>query len=200
MANETILLVSEQRMKEWTSLDNNIRIDVLTPSILNAQSVYIQSTCGSPFYNRLMEGVKNNDLTVDEETFLRDLVGPALMQYALYLILPNLKYKFVEKGIVSGSSEETSDTTLEELQYLRETALDLAQFYDQRIKEFLCDYPNLFPIYRNWNNIGMKPDKETAYFSGLQTNIPINPYDQPFNYNTQQCQTGNCGSNCNCGN
>ena len=104
MAQETILLVSEQRMKEWTSLDNNIRIDVLTPSILNAQSVYIQDTLGSPFYNRLLNGVRDNDLTTDEETFLRDLVGPALMQYALYLIMPNLKYKFVEKGIVSGSS------------------------------------------------------------------------------------------------
>ncbi len=196
MAQETILLVSEQRMKEWTSLDNNIRIDVLTPSILNAQSVYIQDTLGSPFYNRLLNGVRDNDLTTDEETFLRDLVGPALMQYALYLIMPNLKYKFVEKGIVSGSSEETQATTLEELQYLRQTAIELAQFYDQRIKEYLQDYPNMFPVYRTWNNIGMQPNKEPAYFSGLQTDIPTNPYDIPFRQNGA-C-SGDCGYYCSC--
>ena len=171
MAAETVLLVSEQRMKDWTSLDSNIRIDVLTPSILNAQEIYIQDTLGTPFFNRLKEGVRLNDLTVDESDFLRDYVGPTLMQYALYLIMPNLKYKFVEKGIVSGASEETTGTTLEELKYLRETALDTAQFYDERMKENLKDFPNRFPIYKTWNTIGMAPNKQNTYFSGLQTNI-----------------------------
>ncbi len=172
MANETVLLVSEQRMKQWTSLDSNIRIDVLTPSILNSQQIYTQDTLGTPFFERLKEGVLNNDLTADEEAFLRDYVGPALMQYALYMILPNLKYKYVEKGIVSGSSEETTQTTLSELKYLRESALETAQFYDERMKEFLKDYPNMFPIYRDWNTKGMKPNKETTYYNGLQTDIP----------------------------
>ena len=171
MAAETVLLVSEQRMKDWTSLDSNIRIDVLTPSILNAQEIYIQDTLGTPFFNRLKEGVRLNDLTVDESDFLRDYVGPTLMQYALYLIMPNLKYKFVEKGIVSGASEETTGTTLEELKYLRETALDTAQFYDERMKENLKDFPARFPIYQTWNTLGMAPNKQNTYFSGLQTNI-----------------------------
>ena len=172
MANETVLLVSEQRMKNWTSLDNNIRIDVLTPSILQAQDIFIQDTLGTPFFNRFREGVVANDLTTDESNLLKEYIGPALMQYALYLIMPNLKYKFVEKGILNGSSEETQATTLDELQYLRETALDTAMFYDQRLKDYLQDYPNMFPIYRTWNQKGMSPNRRTAYFSGLQTDIP----------------------------
>jgi hypothetical protein len=172
MANETVLLVSEQRMKQWTSLDSNIRIDVLTPSILNAQQIYVQDTLGTPFFERLKAGVLANDLTTDEAAFLKDYVGPMLMQYSLYMILPHLKYKYVEKGIVSGSSEETTQTSLDELKYLRETALETAQFYDERMKEFLSDYPNMFPIYKTWNTKGMSPNRETAYFSGLQTNIP----------------------------
>ena len=86
MANETVLLVSEQRMKQWTSLDNNIRIDVLTPSILNAQNLYIQDTLGTKFFDRLKAGVLANDLTVTESDFLRDYVGPTLMQYALLYV------------------------------------------------------------------------------------------------------------------
>ena len=172
MANETVLLVSEQRMKNWTALDNNVRIDVLTPAILNAQQIYTQDTLGTPFFNRLQEGVLNNDLTTDEAAFLKDYVGPALMQYALYLLMPNLKYKMSEKGIVNGTSEETQSTTLQELKYLRESTLDTAQFYDERMKEFLKDYPNLFPIYRDWNTIGMNPNKRNTYYSGLQTDIP----------------------------
>ena len=169
-----MLLVSEQRMIQWTSLDPNIRIDVLTPSILNAQSIYTQDALGSRFYKRLLEGVRNNDLTADESMFLRDYVGPALMQYALYLLLPNLKYKFVEKGILNGTSEETQPTTLQELQYLREATLDTAQFYDQRLKEFLIQNPSMFQPYLTYDADGMPRNPQTPYFSGLQTQSGYN--------------------------
>ena len=185
---ETVLLVSEQRMKQWTNLDNNIRIDVLTPSILNSQEIFIQDSLGTKFFNRLKEGVRLNDLTVDEEAFLKDYVGPTLMQYALYQLLPNLKYKFVEKGILNGTSEETGQTSLEELQYLRESTLETAQFYDERMRDFLRQHPNMFTQWLTWSGNGMPRNGQTAYFSGLQTDIPRNNglwiYDD-------------CGTDCN---
>jgi|TARA_R110000764_G_scaffold40912_3_gene91579 hypothetical protein len=174
MANETVLLVSEQRMKQWTSLDNNIRIDVLTPSILNAQETYTQDSLGTKFFDRLKAGVKANDLTTDEEAFLRDYVGPALMQYALYMLLPHLKYKFVEKGILNGTSEETQPTSLDELQYLRETTLDTAMFYDKRLREYLIQNPAQFQEWLTWENNGMPRNSDTPYFSGLQTEKSFN--------------------------
>lgn len=175
---ETVLLVSEQRMKQWSSLDNNIRIDVLTPSILQAQDIYIQDTLGTPFYRRLKEGVVANDLSSNEAGFLKDYVGPCLIQYALYLLLPNLKYKMVEKGILNGTSEETQPTTLEEMKYLRENALDTAEFYNKRMLEYLQDNPGMFPLYTNPTpQDGMTPNKRNPYFSGLQTNIPLRRND-----------------------
>ena len=169
---DTVLLVSEQRMKQWTALDNNIRIDVLTPSILNAQNVYTQQSLGTRFYNRLKQGVMNNDLTVNENAFLKDYVGPALMQYALYLVLPSLKYKMVEKGIVSGTSEETAATSLDDMKYLRQNAMELAQFYDERLREYLKDNPGMFPEYTNPGTDGMQPDRGEAYQNQLVTKIP----------------------------
>lgn len=164
-------------MKQWTSLDNNIRIDLLTPSIIQAQDIYIQDTLGTKFYKRLKAGVIANDLTTDESTFLKDYVGPCLIQYALYLLLPNLKYKMVEAGIVNGTSEETQATTLEEMQYLRESALDTGQFYNQRMLEYLIDNPGMFADYTNPGTDGMYPNKDTPYFSGLQTEIPLRRND-----------------------
>ena len=51
----TVLLVSEQRLKQWTSLDNNTRDEEITPSILDAQNVYIQQTLGTPLFNYLKD-------------------------------------------------------------------------------------------------------------------------------------------------
>ena len=181
---DNVLLVSEQRMKTWTALDNNIRIDMLTPSIMDAQNIFIQSALGSLFFNRLKAGVVANDLTANEEAFLKDYVAPTLMQYALYLVLPHLKYKMVEKGLLSGSSEETTQTTLDELKYMRQSALDTAEFYDTRMKEYLKDNPGMFPEYETPGTKGMYPNKKTSYFGGLVTNISPKA---KYNYYEEKC-------------
>ena len=191
----TVLLVSEQRMKQWTNLDNNIRIDVLTPSILQAQDLYIQDTLGTPFYNRLKAGVvPPASLTADESAFLKDYVGPCLMQYALYMLMPSLKYKMVEKGILNGTSEETQPTTLDEMKFLQQNTLNTAEFYNKRMLEFLKDNPAMFPLYLNPTpNDGMSPNRTTPYFSGIQTNIPSRRNDL---YIYADCD---CNGNPDCG-
>lgn len=190
----TVLLVSEQRLKQWTSLDNNTRDEEITPSILDAQNVYIQQTLGTPLFNHIKDGVLNTTLNAAEIELLNDYIAPALMQYALYLILPNIKYKIVEKGILNGTSEETSPTSLDELKYLRQSTLDLAQFYDARLREFLCNAdPATYPLYVNPTaKDGMRPDKRSPYNSGLVTNF--RRYDK-YPYNTTNCQ--NCQDYCN---
>ena len=190
----TVLLVSEQRMKQWTNLDNNIRIDILTPSILQAQDLYIQDTLGTPFYKRLKEGVVANDLTLNESAFLKDYVGPCLMQYALYMLMPSLKYKMVEKGILNGTSEETQPTTLDEMKWLQQNTLNTAEFYNKRMLEYLQDNPGMFTLYTNPTaNDGMNPNKRNPYFSGLQTNIPLRRNDL---YIYADCD---CNGNPDCG-
>lgn len=192
--SETVLLVSEQRLKQWTSLDNNTRDEEIAPSILDATNVYIQQTLGTPLLNHLKQGIIDETLNADEVVLLNDYIAPALMQYALYLILPNIKYKIVEKGILNGISEETGATTLDELKYLRQSTLDLAQFYDARLREFLCDAdPGTYPLYDNPTaKDGMLPDRKSPYNSGLVTNF--RRYDQ-YPYNTN-CE--NCSEDCNC--
>ena len=190
----TVLLVSEQRMKQWTNLDNNIRIDILTPSILQAQDLYIQDTLGTPFYKRLKAGVVANDLNLNETTFLKDYIGPCLMQYALYMLMPSLKYKMVEKGILNGVSEETQPTTLDEMKWLQQNTLNTAEFYNKRMLEFLQDNPGMFALYNNPTpNDGMNPNRTTPFFAGLQTNIPLNRNDL---YIYADCD---CDGNPDCG-
>ena len=107
----TALLISEQRLKQWTNLDDNVRVADITPFIINAQSIYVQDRLGTKFFNRIKEGIIADNLNADEQTLLNDYIGPMLSHYALYLMLPGLKYKFVDKGILSGTSEETAPTS-----------------------------------------------------------------------------------------
>jgi len=178
---QTALLVSEQRLKQWTQLDENVRINEITPFVIQAQDIYIQATLGTKFFNRIKNGIIADDLTADEKTLLNEYIGPTLMQYALYLMLPSIKYKIVNQGILNGTSEESAPTTLDELQYLRQSTLDTAEFYNKRLIKYFMDNPNLFPDYQSPGTDGMMPNKRNPYFSGLVTgDSNLNYYENKY--------------------
>jgi hypothetical protein len=174
------LFVSEQRFKQYTSVDSNVRDEDIAVYILQAQQMYAQDTLGTRFYNRITEGIVNNNLTSDEQTLLNDYIAPMTIQYGYYLMLPTLKYKIVDKGVVSGTSEETSSTSLDELKYLRQIALDSAQFYTKRLREYLLDNPSMFEEWQNPGTDGMYPNKTNPYFSGLV--VPGGPRNKPSSH------------------
>jgi len=162
------LLISEQRVKQLTNLDDNVRVDEITPFIIQSMDLFLQDRIGTKFFERLKDGVVAQDLNSDEKALLNDYIGPMLAHYSLYLMLPGLKYKLVEKGILSGQSEETGATSLDELKYLRQSTMDTAQFYDERLRERLCDLPSgTFPEYDQPGTDGMSPNGDLPYFSGL---------------------------------
>lgn len=166
----TAILLSEQRLKQYTSLDINVRVDLITPYLISAQDIYVQDLLGTTFYNRIKSGVILNDLNAQEQELLNDYLQPLIAHYALYFMLPYIKYKIVEKGLLNGTSEETESTNLEDLQYIRQCELDLAQFYQERAREYLRNSPGVFPQYDAWNSRdGMSPNRERPYFSGLVT-------------------------------
>jgi hypothetical protein len=183
------ILISEQRVKQLTNLDNNVRVEEITPFIIQSQDLYLQDRIGTLFLTRLKDGVVADDLNADEKTLLNDYIGPMLAHYSLYLMLPGLKYKLVDKGIVSGTSEETAPTSLDELKYLRQSVLDTAEFYDERLREYLIDVPSgTYPQYTSPGTDGMSPNNDSAFFAGLVT-------PRYFRYEKEDCECIDCDCN-----
>ena len=148
----------------------------------------MQATLGTKLYDRLKAGVIANDLTANEQTLLNDYIGPTLMQYSLYLMLPSIKYKIANQGILNGTTEETSPTTLDELQYIRQSTLDTAEFYNKRLIKFFFDNPSMFAEYTNPGTDGMTPDKSNPYFSGL-----VVPHSNLRYYEEKYGNCSDCG-------
>ena len=168
-----ILLVSEEKIKSFTSLHENVRVEDIAPFIIQAQDIYLQPMLGTKFFTSLKNHVLTNTLTPDETLFLEDYISPWMIQRAFALAIPFIKYKIVDKGILSGNSETATQTTLDEVQYLISKVESTSEFYAQRTREFLFDNPSMFPDYVNPGVDGMYPDRTSPYFSGLT--VP-NPY------------------------
>jgi hypothetical protein len=167
-ARPVVKFISPSFFKENTTVDENVDDDIIVPFIIKAQNLHIQQALGSAFYNRLKEGVANNNLNADEEDFLRDYIQPCLVEYTLYELIPHINYKLTNKAISQKSSEFSQASTLDEVKYLRQSVRDLAEFYMKRIQRFLCDFgTKKFPIYANPGSNENLKRKKRSYFGGV---------------------------------
>jgi len=167
MAN--VLFISTAKLKAVTAIHENVTEDDLMPFVLQAQDIYIQELLGTSFYNSLKAAVVGSTLTTAEETLLDNYLSPTLANYSLYLALPSLNYKIKNKAVLNPSSEESLNTGLDEIKYLRQSVSDTAQFYAQRTIEYLKANDHEFPDYTNPDADYMQPNKRTQYSHGIYT-------------------------------
>jgi len=154
-------------LKKNTPIQDNVDDNILTPYIKIAQDLHIQKILGSAFYNRLMEGVALDNLTIDEDDLLRNFIQPALAQWAFYEVLPHLNYKPTNKAISQENSEFSTSSTLEDIKFLRNSIRDISEFLLERLVNQLCDFRELYPIYLNPGDKENLDASNRNYFSGV---------------------------------
>ncbi len=162
-----VLFISEGRLKAVTAIHDNVEPDDLVPYVVQAQDIYIQDILGTTMYNSLKTAVSASTLTAAEELLIDNYIAPTTANYALYLALPTLNYKVKNKSVLNPSSEESLNTGLDEIKYLRQSVEDTAQFYAQRTIEYLKANDQDFPDYRNPDSDYMLPNKRTQYQHGV---------------------------------
>jgi hypothetical protein len=86
-------------------MSRNIDDDILIPYIYRAQDINLQQILGTTFYQRLEDGVINNNLNSDEENLLRNYIQNMLVEWTTYYAIPNINMKFTNKSVTQDSSE-----------------------------------------------------------------------------------------------
>ena len=165
--SSSILFISETKLKQFTALDFNVRIEQLVPAIIQAQDIYLQPVLGTKFFKGLKTRIAAGTRTQEERDLCDDYIAPMILNFALYQALPFIKYRLVQKGVVSPESETSPSASFEELRFLQARVKDTAEFYQQRLVEFFYDNPNSFPEYQDPGIDGMLPNKQTSYKTGL---------------------------------
>lgn len=141
------LFIDDEYLKVYSPLGKSIDVDEVFPFVQNAQNVYIQDVLGTPLYNDLVNKVATGVTFSTIEWELVDLCSRALVYWTVYSALPSLYIKIRNAGVVKQQSENTQNADLSELKYLREEQKNLAEFYNTRIVNFLCDKSTQFPLY-----------------------------------------------------
>jgi hypothetical protein len=168
-----VLLISEVKLKNYTNINKNVDMDVLKAEIQIAQDIDLQTILGTKFYKHLLDGVNPNGTTTwnaDETDLINNYVQAFLVQTAYFNAMPQLMYRTMNNGIVEGTMANATAVDIETMKYLRNVQKSRADFYLQRLMDYLITGrgQNKFPQYLNASTLdGMIPDRVQKYNNGI---------------------------------
>lgn len=152
--SKNILILSEQDLKDLSVASNNIDPKFIVPIVKLVQDRFVHPICGSALYDKILSLIPTGDLKNDPafvtyKDFVDDYLFDVLINYVLAEIPVALQYKFVNKGVLKRTSENTQQSESGELINVSNFYRSYAEWYAERAINFLCANPTLFPEYMN---------------------------------------------------
>jgi hypothetical protein len=170
-----VLLISEQKLKDSTAINLNVDVNILLPYVLQAQTLYIEPKLGTQLYEHIkgliQAGTIGNVGNAAYKTLLDDYISFVLINYSFYHAIPYLRFKIENGNIYSKTSETGTALTTEEAQSLREEISNTAQYYTERLIEYIRNNTSDFPEYSTNSGADVNPDKN-AYYNGMNLERP----------------------------
>jgi hypothetical protein len=170
-----VLFISENKIKDSTAIGGNVDMEFMLPYIKVAQKKYIETKLGTDLFEALQTKITASSLTGAYQTLVDDYIQDALVHFAFYECLPFLRFKVSNGNIYSKSSETGTALSQDEAQHLREEVRNTAEFYVQRLIDYITNNTSSFPEYSTSSGADISPDKD-AYYSGM--NLEINQEDK----------------------
>ena len=187
--SSNVLLISEQTLKDSTPINSNVDSSELQFCISQAQYLFLQESLGTFFFDTMLDLVATGDINLPGKIRYKELLDNQITQmliaYSYYLALDNFFAKFINIGLQSFSSEQSTPIDFKTFQYMKNLARDNAQFADNLLRRFLVFNTQFFPEYATIRNNG----DLTAEFGGaFKSPITLPPGNRiQGNYSYYDC-------------
>ena len=168
MAIQHTLYISSTRLKKDTALGGSVDDNLIMPYILLAQDMNILPILGTDLDAKLKSEIVAGALANQYKTLVETYLQPALVQFSFSTLAPYLRLRFSNNSVVvMGATEQSSSATYDDIKPLMDTATDAAEFYRQRMIDYLRNNSSSFPEYTSNSGADLDPTTNN-YFAGIQ--------------------------------
>ena len=166
-----VLFISEEKLKDSTAINLNVDVNLLLPYVRQAQKLYVETKLGTDLTEKLKNEIKAGTLAGAYKTLVDDYIGDMLPNWAFYHAIPFLRFKIENGNIYSKTSETGNALSTEEAQHLREEVRNTAEYYTERLIDYVTNNVGSFPEYSTNTGADVNPDKN-AYYNGMNLERP----------------------------
>ena len=171
-----VLFISEAKLKDSTAINLNVDVELLLPYVRQAQKLYVETKLGTDLTQKLKDlitaGTIGNVGNEAYKTLVDDYIGDMLPNWAFYHAIPFLRFKIENGNIYSKTSETGNSLSTEEAQHLREEVRNTAEYYTERLIEYVTNNTGSFPEYNTNSGSDVNPD-QNAYYNGMNLERPM---------------------------
>jgi hypothetical protein len=166
-----VLFISEAKLKDSTAINLNVDVNLLLPYVRQAQKLYVETKLGTDLTDKLKAEITAGTLAGAYKTLVDDYIGDMLPNWAFYHAVPFLRFKIENGNIYSKTSETGTALSTEEAQHLREEVRNTAEYYTERMIDYICNNTSSFPEYSTNSGADVSPDRN-AYYNGMNLERP----------------------------
>jgi hypothetical protein len=167
-----VLFISEEKLKDSTAINLNVDVNLLLPYVRQAQKLYVETKLGTDLTQKLKNEIIAGTLAGAYKTLVDDYIGDMLPNWAFYHAIPFLRFKIENGNIYSKTSETGTPLSTEEAQHLREEVRNTAEYYTERLIEYVKNNTSSFPEYSTNSGADVNPD-DNAYYNGMNLERPM---------------------------
>lgn len=163
------LFISENKLKNFTDLNQSVDADLLKNAVREAQDINIQRMLGYELYQAMITRVKNSTVTGNYETLMR-YVQDALLYWSYYEALESIWLRPRNNGLLipqGGDQAAAVDTATYDKK--RTSVKNKAEWYSERLVGYLIDNQSDFPEFGTETGMEIFPDQTSQLRSPFVT-------------------------------
>jgi hypothetical protein len=188
----TTLFISENKLKNFTDLNNSVDPDLLKNAVREAQDINIQRMLGYNLYQKMITDVNNNTLTGYYLTLMNEYLQDTLLYWSYYEALESIWLRPRNNGLlIPNGGVEASAVDSNTYDKKRQSVKNKAEWYAERMVGWLIDNQTQFPEFGTETGMEIYPDQRSqfkspfvnrnAYYENLQK-MGIKIIDSRYNY------------------
>ena len=165
-----ILLISEDTLKTYSHLNDNVFGKSLTPAIITAQDIYLQKFLGSCLYKKILELVKSGEIRNENYVMYKELLDNYIANFLIYQtlanLIPEISTKITNMGLVVSNDEHVQNVTQGERDLVMGQYQKYADAYCKMMQDFLKENRDSFPELNCCGAPNLDSSAETGLWLG----------------------------------
>lgn len=159
--------ISTEYLYKHTTIDANVDADYLTKFIDMAQDLQIQLVLGNALFVKIKNDIASTGTTTGYYlSLLTDYVQRATAEWTVYYALPHINYHITNKAVSTNNSDSSNASDVDTLKWLRQQVRDNAEFYSERVRDYLRNNSTQFPELYATTGENIRPTNN-SYYSGM---------------------------------
>jgi len=142
----TTLIISEEKLREFTDINDNLDSKLINNAVREAQDIYLQRLTGTTLYEYILAQIDANTLSGNYQTLVDDFVQPFLIYASYWEALDAIYTRPRNNGLLQptgGENSEKADSTVYNRK--RQGIENKMEYYSERLTNYLIQNQDQFP-------------------------------------------------------